>query len=178
MKLRGKIDNVSLAQRLVSFSVKFIPPECESIREEDLDITVEKHREKRSMTANAYYWVLIDRMSDFLGLTKTVTHNMMLRDYGQKEIIDGDVLSIMLNDTEETEKEVLRKTHPHLMPTSFVKDGKRAYIVLKGSSEMDSREFAALLDGVISEAKQMGLETLSDAEIERMMKAYEEHHTN
>ena len=181
MKLRGKL--LSSTTNTICFSVDRVPPELrasivEDIREVDFDITVERHRGKRSLTANAYYWTLIDALADYMDLPKPVVHNMMLRDYGHKEIIDGDNLAIFLPDTEETEKEALRRTNIHLMPTSVVKGEKRAYLVLKNSSDMNSREFAALLDGVISEARQVGIETLSDEEFERIMKAYEEHHSD
>ena len=34
----------------------------------------------------------------------------------------------------------------------------RAYMVMKGSSELDTEEFSRLLDGVIDECKQMGVD--------------------
>jgi hypothetical protein len=40
--------------------------------------------------------------------------------------------------------------------------------VYKGSSEYDSREMAVLIDGIISEAKEMGIETLPPREVERL----------
>ena len=42
------------------------------------------------------------------------------------------------------------------------------YRVYKGSSEYDSREMAVLIDGIISEAKELDIETLPPAEVERL----------
>jgi hypothetical protein len=42
------------------------------------------------------------------------------------------------------------------------------YRVYKGSSEYDTREMAVLIDGIISEAKELDIETLPPAEIARM----------
>ena len=42
------------------------------------------------------------------------------------------------------------------------------YKIYKGSSEMDSKEFAVLLDGVISECEQVGIPTLTPGEIAKL----------
>ena len=48
-----------------------------------------------------------------------------------------------------------------------------AYLVLKGSSEYNSKEMATLLDGVISECKELEIETRPKEEIESMLKEME-----
>ena len=40
--------------------------------------------------------------------------------------------------------------------------------MFEGSSEMDSREMAILLDGVVQEAEQLGIPTLTPNEIARL----------
>ena len=40
--------------------------------------------------------------------------------------------------------------------------------VYKGSSEFDKREMSILIDGIVDEAKTLGIETLTSAELERM----------
>jgi hypothetical protein len=39
---------------------------------------------------------------------------------------------------------------------------------MRGSHTYDSREMSRLIDGTVSEAKELGIETLSPAELERM----------
>ena len=43
----------------------------------------------------------------------------------------------------------------------------------KGSSGYNTSEMSALIDGVVSECKEMGIETLPPEELERMMDAYD-----
>ena len=86
-------------------------------------------------------------------------------------------------DTDEAYKKALNAETYHIKPTSHTKIGKdgrtyRAYRMLKGSSEYDTKEMARLIDGAVSEAKSMGIEVLPDEEIERMLSAYEVNHTN
>ena len=48
----------------------------------------------------------------------------------------------------------------------------KAYAMIKGSSEYDTKEMSSFIDGIISEAKGLGIETLPPEELERMMKDY------
>jgi hypothetical protein len=44
------------------------------------------------------------------------------------------------------------------------------YKIYKGSSEFDAREMNILLEGIIQEAKELGIETITPEEKERMIK--------
>lgn len=188
MKMRGRL--VDITQDILNggfqlrLAVGTIPSGVERLREEsDLAISLKKWREHRSLSANAYYWVLVGKLSELTGQPNAVIHNMLLRRYGVAEIVGGQLLTVMVPDTDEAERETLEKEIYHLKPTSKLKEGKdgrmfRAYILLKGSSDFDTKEMARLIDGTVEEAKMLGLETLPEEEIERMMAAYEVNHTN
>lgn len=188
MKMRGRLIDITKdilhGGFQIRLAVEAVPSGVERLREEtDLCITLTKWREQRSLTANAYYWVLVGKIADLLNISTSVVHNILLRRYGALEVIDGETLTIMVADTEEAEENVLNSDLYHLKPTSFTKEGKdgrmfRAYRVLKGSSAYDSKEMATLIDGAVSEAKEMGIETLPEAEVERMKVAYEINYSN
>ena len=151
-----------------------------------LDVEIKKRRKKRSLDANAYYWKLASEVADALHVSKPYIHNYLLRKYGQIEIIDGQGVYIVIPDTESAQKSVDEAQTYHLMPTSQVKEGKggimyRTYMMLKGSSEYDSKEMSCLIEGLIGECREMGIETIPPEELERMMAAYGrkiEKHTN
>ncbi len=52
-----------------------------------LNVIIKKFRKKRSLDANAYYWVLVSKLSEKLRTSKEEMHNMLLSQYGQ---IDRD----------------------------------------------------------------------------------------
>ena len=52
----------------------------------------------------------------------------------------------------------------------------RTYTVLAGSSTYDTKEMSELINGLVSECKEQGIETLTPDELARMMKDYEENH--
>lgn len=146
-----------------------------------LDVEIKKRRKKRSLDANAYYWKLASEIADALHVSKPYIHNYLLRKYGQIEIIDGQGVYIVLPDTESAQKSVDEAQTYHLKPTSQVNPGKggvmyRTYMMLKGSSEYDTKEMSNLIDGLVSECKEIGIETLPPEELERMMKDFEKYH--
>lgn len=149
--------------------------EINAIKDEDrLRIIIKKHRKGRSLDANSYYWALIGKMADALGISKPHCHNLMLRRYGQIEFFDEKVAYFMLPDTEETTHRMEQMEESHFAPTAQVTKGKdgvmyRAWKLLKPSHRYDSKEMSILIQGVVDEAESLGIETMPKHEIERMI---------
>lgn len=142
-----------------------------------LDVEIKKHRKKRSLDANAYYWLQCSRLAEELHISKSYMHNRLLRRYGQIEMIGGQAVYVVILDNDEAQKEVDEAEFYHLKPTSQVKEGKdgvmyRTYMMLKGSSAYDTKEMSVLIDGLVSECKECGIETLPPEELERMIREY------
>lgn len=150
---------------------------------ERLAVNLKKWKKKRSLDANAYYWKLLTELAEILCISKPRAHNMMLRKYGQHEFIDGHTLPVPIPDTDAAEEQALEAQTYHIKPTSQVKEGKdgqmyRTYVMLRGSSDYNTYEMSKLIDGLVSDCKELGIETMTPAEIERMMAAYEKKHSN
>lgn len=163
----------------VSFTVEDINlEEINNIKDEDkLKITVRKYRQKRSLDANSYYWVLVGKVADSLRISKPHCHNIMLRRYGQVEAFGDQIAYTMLPDTEQVTKTMEQMEEAHFAPTAQVKEGSdgityRAWKLLKPSHRYDSREMSILIDGIVEEAKELGIETLPPRELERMVRAW------
>lgn len=153
----------------------------DKIKDKLLRITVKLWRDKRSLDANSYYLVLLSRLAEAVGISKPRAHNLMLRKYGQNLVIDSQIAFLVIPDTEEAEETALEAESFHIRPTSQVKQGKdgkmyRTYTVLAGSSTYDTKEMSELINGLVSECKEQGIETLTPDELARMMKDYEENH--
>ena len=142
-------------------------------------VTIKEFRKKRSLDANAYYWVLLSRLAEAVGISKPRAHNLMLRRYGQNLMIAGQMAYLVVPDTTEAEETALEAETFHIRPTSQVKQGKdgkayRTYTVLAGSSTYDTKEMSELINGLVTECKEQGIETLPPDELARMMAEYEE----
>lgn len=184
MELKGKLLDIMRdvrtgAYRLV-LEVMEIPPGVDKLPEE-LRINLSRWTNKRSLSANAYYWVLVSKLSKAMRRSESWIHNWLLCDYGVPFVVDGKIPYVPIKESSAAQIEVMESSDYHLKPTGYVfmdHDGDicRDYMMLKGSHLFDSEEMSHLIDGAVEEAKAIGIETLPPAEIERMMKDYEEHH--
>ena len=120
---------------------------------------IEEYKQKRSLTQNAYFWVLVNEIANVTRQSKDDIHLQMLKEYGQNQVI-----SVQSNiDISKFIKYFEEIGHGRVNGKDFTH-----YRVFEGSSEMDSREMAILLDGVVQEAEQLGIPTLTPAEIARL----------
>lgn len=127
----------------------------------DIDVKLKQHKEKRSLDANAYYWCILTKLARIHGWSNAEAHNRMLRDYGQYEQVEGQLIAVPLPDTDQTEREVLSKMEYHLAlsPKVTVMKGetKRVYLLLRGSSTYNTEEMARLISGLIEECRYSGI---------------------
>lgn len=132
--------------------------------EEKLSIKIDKYKEKRSLNANNYAWKLLTEIANVIRADKGIVYLDMLKRYGQSEIIS--VLSHIpikeyVKYCEEAGESTLNgKTFKH-------------YKVYKGSSEFDTREMSIFIDGIVSEAQELGIDTKTPDEIARLKSLWE-----
>lgn len=158
---------------IVSLNIGKKLPELANIEGKDLDIKLTQHREKRGLTQNAFYWLLLSKLAAKLNISTARLHNLMLRDVAPPFIIDGRIAMQPIPDTDKAEEEILETETFHLKPTSGIivgndKNVYRWYIVLRGSSTFDTKEMTTLLDRLIEECKGNGIETATPEELARM----------
>lgn len=136
----------------------------EETQKKDCELIIKPIAKKRTLTANAYYQVLLDKLNAVLRTDRRELHQLLLARHGVSELDkNGDpIMFVMREDISPKELGDI------YVDAVGYEDGMVTYRVLKGSSRMDTREFAALLDGLIEECKEQGIETLSDEEITRL----------
>lgn len=132
-----------------------------------LNITVKKLSKKRSLNANAYFHLLVGKIAEKNHTSKARTKNLLMARYGQEEIIDGKRYIISVHSSIPIcEREDI---HTKAIGYGFVKGQEFIhYCVLRPTHEYDSLEMAALIDGTVEEAKELGIPTLSENEIKHM----------
>ena len=124
------------------------------------DVKINKHREKRSLNANAYLWKLVTEIGNILNKSKEEVYLQMLIDYGQSEMIS--ILS---------EINVKGYFKYYKLAGTSILNGKEFnhYKIYKGSSEYNTKEMSILLEGAVQEAKNLGIKTKEDYEIEKLI---------
>lgn len=141
-------------------------------KHEKIFIQVKKYRKKRSLDANAYYWALCGKLADKLNSSKDEVHNIMLQRYGQIESgEDGKPIAFSMLSKVDMEK----RTDIHVKAIGHrMHNGKSVtdYALLKGSHEYNTKEMSILINGIISECDEQGIETLTPDDINKMMEVY------
>lgn len=134
-------------------------------RDKLFDIT--EHREKRSRDANALLWACLGEIAGALRSDKWTVYLQMLKRYGKYTYICVKPKVVEAVKKQWRESEEIGRVNIN---------GQEAVQMLCyfGSSTYDSKEFSILLDGVISEMKEMGLETPADRELKRAIKQMED----
>ncbi len=144
---------------------------------ERLDLDVVKHRESRSLNANAYMWTLCEKIAQKLSSEKVV-HT--------KEDIYRDAIKhigVYYDDDIEPKKVDRRRTAWEMIGTGwitervdFTQDGNREIIrFYYGSSRYNTAQMSKLIDNIVQDAKAMGIETRTPEEIEKMKALWAEY---
>lgn len=117
-----------------------------------LDISIDKPKKRRSLNANALLWKCLGDIAADRRADKWEIYLEMLKRYGQYTYIVIKPKAYPMLKRQWRECEQIGEIDIH---------GERAIQCLcyYGSSTYDSKEFSVLLDGVISEMKELGLET-------------------
>ena len=134
----------------------------------ELDLSLKEFKPKRSLNANAYMWALIGKIAEVLRISQNDVYHKVLCDYGtfEKEN-DLNVQYISIR----ADAKLTGWLWIHTKPIKTVDlEGKlfTHYALIKGSSDYNTREMSHLLDGVIYEAKELGIEVMTPEELERL----------
>lgn len=124
------------------------------------DVEIKVHREKRSLNANSYCWKLCTEIASAINSDKDSVYLLMLKRYGVSDLV------AMLNkiNIEDYFKyyDVESRTEKYTW-----------YKIYKGSSKYDTKEMSVLLNGIVSECKEMGIPTKEDLEINSLIDEWE-----
>lgn len=129
-------------------------------------IEVKKFTEKRSLNANAYFHVLVGKIAEAMRLSMSEVKKRMVFDYGTQLGAFRAEATIPL-EAAFTYFQIIRESKGTKRPCVDV-------IVWKPTHTLDKAEMARLIDGVVEEAKQLGIETRTPNEIADMLNLWEQ----
>lgn len=137
-------------------------PEYEKLKGcQKLRIKAVQYREKRSLDANAYLWVLLQKLAEVMRSDKWSIYLQMLKRYGQftyivvkPNAVDG--VKKQWRECEEIGEIDVNGTKAVQMLCYY------------GSSTYDTKEMSVLIDGVVSECQELGIKTISPEELRQM----------
>lgn len=157
---------------VISLTVNENVGEIEKLQGKTLDIKLTTHREKRSLDSNSYFHLLCDKIRSVTGYSFSRVKNELITSYGQIEYLMGQQVVIKTNIPPE---QMIEQETLHCKPVKVeIQDGKEItfYRVYRGSHTYNTEEMSKLIDGTVQEAKDLGIETMTSSQIERMMQLY------
>lgn len=174
MEFTGKLANVSVdwqtGQPIVSFTVNEVAAlnDIESIQNiEKLVVKAEKWKKKRSLDANAMLWACLSDIAKAMNppVDKWEVYLQMLKRYGKFTYICVKPNAVEAMKAQWRECEVVGDININ---------GSEAVQMLCyfGSSTYDSKEFSVLLEGVVSEMKEMGLTPPPSGDMKRALEQW------
>lgn len=137
----------------------------DDLQDVDLDVTIKKHRERRSLDANAYCWVLIDRLAEKMNESKETIYRNAIRDIGGV----SEIVCVKEKAFPKL-KEGWQKNgigwQVEQMPSKI--DGCVNAILYYGSSTYDKKQMGDLIDRIVQDCKEIGIPTETPEQIEKM----------
>lgn len=123
------------------------------------------HKEKRSLNANALLWACIGEIANKMRMDNWSVYLNMLKSYGQYTYV------LCKPHAVEKMKEIWRETEE--IGEVDVNGQKSVQLLCYyGSSTYDTKEFSRLLDGVIQEMKNLGLEPPPSEQMQQALLAW------
>lgn len=128
-------------------------------KDRDYDLTIKEHREKRSLDANAYAWVLMGKLA-------AAMHIKPVEVYRQQIVGVGDNFTPMCVREKDVNRFVSSWERNGLgwivqdLGVSQV-PGCRNLAAYHGSSTYDTQQMSQLIDNIVQDCKALGIETLT-----------------
>lgn len=159
--MKGRIVDLSLSfnrkQRLTIELDSDFRSDYKALRESDVSIEVKKWREKRSLDANAYAWVLMDKLAAQTGIEKTLWYRSCIHEIGgNSETVC--VVNAAVDKLRDGWEHNGLGWQTETLPSKL--EGCTNVVLYYGSSTYDTAQMSRLIDLLVQECRQQGIETL------------------
>ena len=163
MKSIGTIEDISIDYKTQKPKILLVlnERECisslEELKEDKLSVEIKKYRNKRSLDANAYMWVLISKLEEKVNIPKDIIYKDAIRNIGVYEVIP------VKNEAVDRFIEAWTKNGLGWVceTTKSKLEGYTNILAYYGSSTYNTAEMSRLIDLIVQECKQLDIETMS-----------------
>lgn len=131
-----------------------------------LNVDIKKYRKKRSLTANGLLWKLADELAKVLKSTKEEVYHEAVRKvglYNEFEVDPKAVKALAVGWCSKGEGWQVEVSN------EVTTEGNRVVRLYSGSSVYNTKQFSRLLEYIIDECKNLGIETAPQEEVDRLI---------
>jgi hypothetical protein len=135
------------------------------------DLEVKEHRKKRSLDANAYAWVLINKLADAMRITPLEVYRQAIQNVGG----NYEILPIKEDAADHFKRiwEAKGLGWPCVDMGKSKIDGYRNMRAYYGSSTYDTRQMSQLIDNLVQDCKALDIETLTPDKLALLMEGWQ-----
>lgn len=153
--------------RFETLDLKYMPDLMHKYEGKKMTVEVKEKKGNRSLDANAYCWVLCDKIAATKGLLlkKGDVYRRAIRDYGVSTIVPVETkrLEMILNAWDD---QGYGNDHDIIGKSKFAGyTNVRLYV---GSSKYDTGEMSKLIDGLVADAQELGIDTMTPDELAQL----------
>lgn len=134
-------------------------------------LSVVELKERRSLNANAYAWVLIDKLAAKLNIGKTDIYRSYIKEIGG----NSDIVCVQnkaLNDLRKAWETRGIGWLTDTLPSKI--EGCTNVVLYYGSSTYDTAQMSRLINLIIQDCKENDIEYLTPSELAKMLKEWGE----
>lgn len=142
----------------------------DKLKDVEIDVKLDKHREKRSLNANAYLWALCDKLAEKLKITDIEVYQKHIREVGLRR---QEIMSVKTYSTISVAWGMLGKGWISERIDFNKNKDEGLYNFYYGSSSYNSKQMARLIDSIVEECKLQGIETMPPDNLKRMIDVWE-----
>lgn len=138
-------------------------------QKQDKKYEVKEYKAKRSLDSNAYCWVLLGKLQEKLKIPKEEIYRDLIKNIGSYEIIP------VKNEAVEKFRKAWSKNGIGWI-TEITKSKLEGYtnvITYYGSSSYNTAEMSKLIELIVQECQQLGIETRTQSEIKSLLESWE-----
>lgn len=166
--MRGKLKDLTFGahgEQYITITVtQDFRSEYDALKDADVDVQIKKFRKQRSLDANAYAWVLIDKLAAKLKMPKNDVYRELIRNIGgvsQTVCVKSDAVDSLRTGWTRNGIGWFSEEFPSKL------EGCTNVILYFGSSSYDTAQMSNLIDLLIEDCKAQGIETATPDEIAR-----------
>lgn len=166
-------------EALVTFAIRTdlgdLEEQSKKWGEKDLSISIKKFSPDHSNEANSKFHVLCREIGKHpdIGQSETFIKNMMVCRYGQEDLTNNGDRWII--NTNQDVSDMWEQEQIHLKPIGIVyENGQQlySYAVMRGVHTYTRAEMSQLISGTVDEARDLGIPTISDKDMEKILNAW------
>lgn len=179
MQFTGQVADVSIDFKTNKPKITFLINEknaldgLDEIKDsEKLTVEAKKYKQHRSLDANAYFHVLVNKLARYYKLSDTEMKIKMNLEYGTiAKNKDGTKVGVKVPYGTD-----MKSFYPYCKKFGECVENDMTfekYLFYKETHTLDTKEMSDLINGVVQECKDVGIETLDDVKLKSLFKGIE-----